>query len=87
MSIQSFIEPPWSDEQVANLSEYQTAGFFHPYTCPDCGSDLIATRLGWVCTQDDYKQRWAHGYSADRAWLDSMALMYGRLRSGIFNDE
>jgi hypothetical protein len=44
------IEAPWTDDQVASLNAYQTAGYVHPYTYGDGDEkvDLIATQDGWV---------------------------------------
>jgi len=59
------VEAPWTEEQVANLCEWQRGGFVHPFTCPEHGgiavpdgaSDvhwfevlLLPTRTGWVCS-------------------------------------
>lgn len=87
MAFASVINAPWSVEQVANLSEYQSAGFMHPYTCGECGENLVAGSDGWSCPNDTYTQRWAHGFTADREWLDSMRVMMDRLNAGQFTDE
>lgn len=53
---------PWTDEQVAALSAYQTSGGMHPYTCPHGGAHppLIPTVEGWRCAGCNYRQDWAH---------------------------
>jgi len=55
---------PWTDEQVANLNEYQQRGMFHPFTCqcPHPGRVLVAERDGWKCPNGKcgHKQTWAH---------------------------
>jgi hypothetical protein len=76
------VEAPWSAEQVAALNAYQEAQFHHPYTCPACPADLVATPDGWVCPTGHYKQRWAHATHADGAWVAAMTEMYGQLRPG-----
>lgn len=67
------IKPPWTEEQVQRLNEYQTAGNFHPFTCGGCRDRLgtgypdgpfddrvlTATPNGWVCATCDYIQDWA----------------------------
>lgn len=65
---------PWTPEDVVRLNEYQNAGRFHPFTCPnrseghgefngDLGA-LVATVRGWICPFCDYTQDWAHGFMA-----------------------
>lgn len=60
--------PPWTDEQVAALNDFQKARQFHPFTCPgdnpECKNhrELIATTDGWVCACGEYKQAWAHEF-------------------------
>lgn len=56
---------PWPPEQVKHLNTWQTAGYLHPFTCPNRGDhtgegDLVATPDGWVCSQCDYTQDWAY---------------------------
>lgn len=76
--IESAIEAPWSEDQVDCLNYYQAAGFMHPYTCPGCAAELIATQDGWRCPFDDYRQSWAHGFTADREWLNHMEQLMAR---------
>jgi len=71
------ISPPWSQEQVDALNEYQSAGKFHPFTCVnrDDGQHwewgegdvgvLVATQDGWTCRDCDYEQKWAHEFMTD----------------------
>lgn len=56
------VEAPWSQDIVDRLNAYQKSGFFHPYTCAECRSDLIATAEGWKCSEVgcEYTQGWAH---------------------------
>jgi len=70
--------PPWSDEQVAKLNEWQRCSRVHPFTCggdrtdaahkryaAEHGGDfgqLLATPDGWVCPVCDYRQAWAHDF-------------------------
>lgn len=63
------INPPWTDEQVKNLEEWQKTGWLHPFTC--CGHEgclreesvnegiLIPTNNGLVCPCGKYTQNWA----------------------------
>jgi hypothetical protein len=64
-----------SSDQILRLNEWQTAGQFHPFTCPNRGDGkhrifngdlgaLVATRAGWICPWCDYTQSWAHGFMA-----------------------
>lgn len=70
------VKAPWTDMQVERLRDWQRSGFVHPYTCgkrhrsthvwSDWGMDygvLIPTRKGWVCSDCDYTQDWAHDFS------------------------
>lgn len=70
-----YIQPPWTEDEVAALNEYQQHGDFHPFTCPnrDSGHDhdgerdtgiLLATHSGWVCRDCGYTQEWAHRWMA-----------------------
>lgn len=77
----SKITPPWDDETIRRLNDYQRSGRFHPYTCGNDRSNsahtrqakasgdepglLVATRDGWRCPACKYKQTWAHGFSAE----------------------
>ncbi len=60
--------PPWTDEQVKNLNDFQKNGVMHPFTCPgehkECAAqrELIATNDGWVCACGKYTQNWAHPF-------------------------
>jgi len=53
---------PWSYEEVNNLNKRQQIQTQHPYTCGDCGKELIAYFSGWRCSDVtcEYKQNWAH---------------------------
>lgn len=71
------VSPPWSAAQVDSLNRYQGSGLMHPYTCPHRevghrdGADrgvLVATTGGWTCPDCDYRQDWAHQWSADGTW-------------------
>lgn len=76
------IYAPWTPEQVANLNEWQEAGYVHPFTC---GNDdlhdydsfmankvLKATEQGWVCPNPNcgYTQDWAHDFMAEGQRLE-----------------
>lgn len=61
--MESIIEAPWTNEQVANLNAWQRAGHVHEFTCPnhhDGSRVLIATVDGWRCPSCIYTQTWAH---------------------------
>jgi hypothetical protein len=63
---------PWNDREIASLAEFQHA-HGHPYTCGS-GHILMPTRHGWRCPVDpDFEQEWAHEWSADWRWLESLA--------------
>ena len=63
--------PLWTDQQVESLNGFQTAGQYHPFTCPgnkpQCHQhrELIATNAGWICACGEYTQAWAHGWMLD----------------------
>jgi hypothetical protein len=69
----SMIRKPFTDDQVRELNRYQTAGFFHPFTCGNaqCREILLATVEGWVCPKCDYTQNWAHEFMADKMANDN----------------
>lgn len=59
---------PWTAEEVANLNEFQNAGYMHPFTCgsEDCRAVLVATPEGWTCPAGcGYTQDWAHDFMAN----------------------
>lgn len=60
------IKAPWTPEQVKALNEFQACPSVHPYTCGGCNNrdGLVATAEGWRCPDCDYKQDWAHEFSA-----------------------
>lgn len=69
----NLLQPPWTAAHVENLNAYQTAGYFHPFTCGwrdehrDNPGVLVATANGWHCPVDGcrYVQGWAHGFMAE----------------------
>jgi len=58
----SIVYAPWTDEEVANLENWQKIGIVHPYTCV-CGKILKPYRYGWHCNSCNYIQRWCHDFS------------------------
>lgn len=58
---------PWSLTQVAALAAIQAAPTRHPYTCGENSNHkpLIPTQDGWVCSDCDYTQNWAHKEDAN----------------------
>lgn len=72
---------PFTAEQVANLNEFQTAGFVHPFTCGGNRTDehhkdgqgvLVATEAGWHCPYCPYTQQIAHDFMADGSMVKSL---------------
>jgi hypothetical protein len=62
-------KPPWSEDEVERLNEYQRCGWVHPFTCPnrDDGKHrdegvLVAAVEGWYCPDCDYTQNWCHEF-------------------------
>jgi hypothetical protein len=56
---------PWTPAQVSKLNQYQQAGRYHEFTCPEPhpeGRHLVATTRGWICPHCDYTQDWAHAF-------------------------
>lgn len=66
------LKAPWNPDQIKSLEGYQNCGYFHPFTCGICSSDLIPTKDGWICSLDDsdcyYVQDWCHDFMADGSW-------------------
>jgi hypothetical protein len=58
------IKAPYTKDQVKRLNQYQSNGYFHPFTCggKDCRETLIATNDGFICPHCGYKQDWAHEF-------------------------
>lgn len=74
----TIIQAPWTNEQVANLREWQN-GPVHPYTCTESEHGrLVPTNLGWICSDKDcgYKQFWAHSFSLDGSTISSVRLAW-----------
>jgi hypothetical protein len=66
-------------EEVVNLNDYQQAGQYHPFTCPNRDNPtqphplmngdngvLVPTIRGWICPFCDYTQGWAHGFMKEK---------------------
>lgn len=70
--------PPWDEETLKNLNDFQQSGFMHPFTCSIDSNHglgyLWATPRGWVCTdltlKCEYTQNWAHTFMADGSWRE-----------------
>jgi len=69
----SFVQAPWTEEQVAALERWQASGVVHPFTCVNRGDGkhsneggdlgiLTPTPTGWICRSCDYRQDWAHDF-------------------------
>lgn len=61
----------WTKEEIKNLNEFQTCGYFHPFTCgnENCRHDLVATENGWICPKCPYTQNWAHPEMLNGFWV------------------
>lgn len=57
------IYPPWTDDQVAALREWQTTPWLHPFTCCNHGA-MDVTRDGFVCKVCNSLLKWAHDFMA-----------------------
>jgi len=69
MSESKIITAPFTEGQVLFLNRHQAARRYHPYTCPKCRENLIATTEGWICSCGKYKQNWASALMvAIRPW-------------------
>lgn len=84
------VRTPWNDSQITALNLYQAAGFMHPYTCgtkekhaAGAGENLLATPSGWVCPNCDYRQYWAHAFSADLATVVAAKRDMDELLGGV----
>jgi hypothetical protein len=67
----SFIQAPWTDEEVAALNRWQELGYAHPFTCSESDSHplnggyedrLVAENDGWHCPTCGHTQNWAHDF-------------------------
>lgn len=58
---------PWSDAQILALEAWQRNDQVHPYTCGHDSNHalLVPTREGWVCSDCDYAQDWAHNLALE----------------------
>lgn len=57
------VEAPWTPEQVENANKWQQRPDFHPFTCRDCGTSLVAESHGWECEKCRHHiQNWAHDF-------------------------
>lgn len=76
------INTPWTDEQVASLNAFQQHGMWHPFTCPNDSSDLIATKNGWKCSKRrcTYTQQWAHDFMLNWSWKTDSDKMEKQLK-------
>jgi hypothetical protein len=66
--------PPWTDEQVNKLNEWQACDWVHEFTCGNdadpnfvlshevLGKTLVASNDGWHCLSCGYTQTWAHDF-------------------------
>ena len=86
---------PFTDDQVASLNAYQESEYVHPYTCGAdfchdrdvIGEDfpLAADRAGLHCIGGsgcDYRQEWAHAWTADWSWRTAERRERKRRRRG-----
>ena len=66
------MKAPFTPQQVEALNKYQNCGIWHPFTCGNCRNVLTATEKGWICSQCDYTQDWAHDFmlTCPKSWKD-----------------
>lgn len=65
------LNAPFTADQIMSLTEFQDAGYFHPFTCTteSChSSELIPTRSGWVCPTCRHVQTWCYSWMANWEW-------------------
>lgn len=62
---------PWTNDEVESLYGFQRCGYWHDFTCPQCGSTLIPRTQGWICWRNHYTQDWAHKFMTDWTWRRS----------------
>jgi len=72
---------PWTDERVDLLNSFQALPYIHTFTCGKCRADLVATKEGWKCNNDDYTQDWAHDFMADKERQDAVRMILNPLKS------
>ena len=62
---------PWTEEQIESLNAFQNAqDAGHAYVCrrEPKHPPLVATTSGWQCIECEYRQPWAHAWTADWSW-------------------
>ncbi len=62
-------ESPFSADQIASLTAYQSAGLFEPYRCErGDGSVMEVHAHGLVCPVCNSHQKWAATMTLDWGW-------------------
>jgi hypothetical protein len=68
-------EAPWTDQEVANINEFQRGGAFHPFTCacphPQRNDRLVAHNDGLRCDHCGFTQTWVHSFMSDGSAMKS----------------
>jgi len=64
------IKAPFDSKQIDSLKRFQECGYYHPFTCGKCRSDLEPTPNGWICSVEscNYTQDWCHEFMANNTW-------------------
>lgn len=59
------VHAPFTEGQVANITQFQQSDYTHPFTCA-CGAVLKIRDDGFYCEKcRDYHQDWCHDFMAD----------------------
>ena len=61
--------PPFDEDQIRNINEFQKSKIFHNFTCGDCGSELVASAHGLFCQEcGKLVQFWIYEFVANGEW-------------------
>lgn len=60
------VHAPWSHEQVYRLNLRQGEERARSYYCPRCGTELFATRDGWICARNNKRCRFRQSWAKER---------------------
>lgn len=59
--------PPFSEDQIKSINEFQNSEVMHPFTCCDHQS-MVAEKDGMRCLKCNRLQEWVHEWMANWEW-------------------
>jgi hypothetical protein len=68
------IQPPWNEQQVRGLREWQRCKWVHPFTCCNHVTMEVSTD-GFICPKCGLVQTWAHDFMTKGAPESPLARM------------